>query len=76
MMPQVKGTKTPKFQSIFEDPIEDFMKSFNKELYWYLCNCTVSSNIHFFVESHRNTSIHQNALGGRSVLPTLHTLQT
>ena len=31
-----------------------------------MCNCAVSCNKHFRVDSHRNTSKHQKALGSRS----------
>ena len=42
------------------------MESINNQLYCSLCNCAVSCNKRFLVNSHRNTSKHQNALGSRS----------
>ena len=42
------------------------MESINKQLYCNLCNFAVSSNKRFLVDSHRNTSKHQKALGSRS----------
>ena len=41
------------------------MLSTSNELYWNLCNCAVSCNKRFLVDSHRNTSKHQKALGSR-----------
>ena len=52
------------------------MESINNQLYCNLCNCAVSCNKRFLVDSHRNTSKHQKALGSRSenLIPqTLHT---
>ena len=42
------------------------MESINNLLYCNLCNCAVSCNKRFLVDSHRNTSKHQKALGSRS----------
>ena len=41
------------------------MQSTDNELYCSLCNCAVSCNKRFLVNSHRNTSKHQKALGSR-----------
>ena len=42
------------------------MKSINYQLYCNLCNCAVSCNKRFLVNSNRNTSKHEKALGSRS----------
>ena len=42
------------------------MESISNQLYCNLCNCAVSCNKRFLVDSHRNTSKHQKALGSRS----------
>ena len=42
------------------------MESINNQLYCNLCNCVVSCNKRFLVDSHRNKSKHQKALGSRS----------
>ena len=42
------------------------MEKINNQLYCNLCNCAVSCNKRFLVNSHRNTSKHQKALGSRS----------
>ena len=42
------------------------MESINNQLYCNLCNCAVSCTKRFLVDSHRNTSKHQKALGSRS----------
>ena len=42
------------------------MESINNQLYCNSCNCAVSCNQRFLVDSHRNTSKHQNALCIRS----------
>ena len=68
MMPKVKVTATFKIQSIFQDFPEEFMKSSNNELNCNLCSCTISCNKRFLVESYRNTSKHQKALGSKSKL--------
>ena len=52
------------------------MKSINSQLYCNLCNCAVSYNKRFLVDSHRNTSKHQKALGNRSENLITHTSQT
>ena len=51
-------------------------KSINNQLYCNLCNCAVSCNKRFLVDSHQNTSIHQKALDSRSENLILQTLQT
>ena len=42
------------------------MPSINNDLYCNLCNWAVPCNKRFLVDSHRNTSKHQKALGSRS----------
>ena len=42
------------------------MESINNQLYCDLCNCAVSCNKRFLVDSYQNTSKHQKALGSRS----------
>ena len=42
------------------------MENIINQLYCNLCNCTVSCDKRFLVDSHRNTSKHQKALGSRS----------
>ena len=41
------------------------MESIANQLYCNLCNCAVFCNKRFLVDSHRNTSKHQKALGSR-----------
>ena len=41
------------------------MKRITNQLYRNLCNRAVTSNKRFLVDSHRNTSKHQKALGSR-----------
>ena len=65
-MPKVKTTYAYTIQSIVEEFPDEFMQSINNELYCCLCNCAVSCNKRFLVDSHRNTSKHQKALGSRS----------
>ena len=65
-MPKVKTTYANKIQSIVKEFSDEFMQSINNELYCNLCNCAVSCNKHFLVDSRRNTSKHQKALGCRS----------
>ena len=52
------------------------MESINNQLYCNLCNCAVSCNKRFLVNSHQNTSKHQKALGSRSENLILQTSQT
>ena len=65
-MPKAKTTYAYKIQSIVKEFPDEFMQSINNELYCNLCNCAVSCNKHFLVDSHPNTSKHQKALGSRS----------
>ena len=65
-MPKVKTTYAYKIQSIVKEFPDQFMESINHQFYCNLCNCAVSCNKRFLVDSHRNTSKHQKALGGRS----------
>ena len=74
-MPKVKTTYTYKTQSIVKKFSDEFMESINNQLYCNLCNCVVSCNKRFLVDSHRNTSKHKKALGCRSEIlipPRLH----
>ena len=65
-MPKVRTTYAYKIQSIVKEFPDEFMQSIKNEVYCSLCNCAVSCNKHFLVDSHRNTSKHQKALGSRS----------
>ena len=65
-MPKVKTTYAYKIQSIFKEFPDEFVENINNQLYWILCNCAVSFNKRFLVDSHRNTSKHHKALGSRS----------
>ena len=65
-MPKVKTTYAYKIQSIIKEFPDEFMESINSQLYCNLCNCPVSCNKRFRVDSHRNTSKHPKALGSRS----------
>ena len=64
-MRKVKTTYAYKIQSIVKEFFDEFMES-NNQLYCNLCNCAVSCNKRFVVDSHRNTSKHQKALSSRS----------
>ena len=64
-MPKVKTTYAYKIQSIVKEFPDEFMQSINNELYCDLYNCAVSYNKRFLVDSHRNMSKHQKALGSR-----------
>ena len=65
-MPKVKTTYAYEIQSIVNKILDEFMESINNQLYCNLCNCAVSGNKRFLVDSHRNTSKHQKALDSRS----------
>ena len=67
-MPKVKISYAYKIQSVVKEFPDESMESINNQLYRYynLCNCAVSCNKRFLVDSHRNTSKHQKALGSRS----------
>ena len=65
-MPKAKTTYVYKIQSMVKVFPDEFMESVNNQLYCNLCNCAVSCNKRFLVDSHRNTSKHQKALGRRS----------
>ena len=65
-MPKVKTIYAYKIQSIVKEFPDEFMESINNPLYCNLCNCAVSCNKRFLVDSHRYTSKHQKALGSRS----------
>ena len=66
MMLKVKTTYEYKIQSIVKDFPDEFLQSINNELYCNFCNCVVSCNKCFLVDSHQNMSKHQKALGSRS----------
>ena len=66
IMPKIETTYAYKIQSIVKEFLDDFMESIDNQLYCNLCNCAVSCNKRFLVNSHRNTSKHQKALGSRS----------
>ena len=55
-----------KTQFIVNELPDEFMESINNQLYCNLCNCAVSCNERFLVDSHRNTSKHQKALDSKS----------
>ena len=55
-MPKVKTTYAYKNQFIVKQFPYEFMKRINNQLYCNLCNCAVSYNKRFLVDSHRNTS--------------------
>ena len=74
-MPKVKTTYVYKIQSMIKFP-DEFMESTNNQLYCNLCNCAVSCNKRFLVDSYRNTSKHQKALGSRSENLNPQTSQT
>ena len=66
IMPKVKTTYAYKIQSVVKEFPDEFMESINNQLYCNLCNCAVFYNKRFLVDSHRNTSKHQYALGSGS----------
>ena len=65
-MSKVKTIYAYKIQSIVKEFLDEFMESINNPLYCNLGSCAVSCNKRFLVDSHRNTSKHQKALGSRS----------
>ena len=65
-MPKVKTAYAYKIQSIVKEFSDEFMESINIQIYCNLCNCAVSCNKRFLVDSHRNTSKHQKVLSSRS----------
>ena len=65
IMPKVKTIYTYKIQFIVKEFPDEFMENINSQLYCNLCDCAVSCNKHFLVDSHRNTFKHQKALGSR-----------
>ena len=75
-MPIIKTTYAYKIQSIVKEFSDEFMESINNQLYCNLCNCVVSCNKRFLVDSHQNTSKHQKALGSRSENLIPQALQT
>ena len=75
-MPKVKTTYAYKIQFIVNEFPDKFLESINDQLYCNLCNCAVSCNKRFLVDSHRNTSKHQKALGSRSENLIFQTSQT
>ena len=75
-MPKVKTAYAYKVQSIVKEFPDEFMESVNNQLYCNLCNCAVSCNKRFLVDSHQNTSKLQRALCSRSDNIIPHTSQT
>ena len=75
-MPKVRTTYAYKIQTIVKEFPDEFMESIDNQLYCDLCNCAVSCNKRFLVDSHRNTSKHQKALSSRSKNLILQTSQT
>ena len=76
-MPKVKNyIYAYKIQSIVKEFPDEFMESINNQLYCNLCNCAVSCNKRFLVDSHRNMSKHQKVLGSRSKNVIPQTSQT
>ena len=75
-MPKVKTTYAYKIQSIVKEFSDEFIASINNQFYCNLFNCAVSCNKRFLVDSHRNTSKQQKALGGRSENLVPQTSQT
>ena len=75
-MPKIKTTYAYKIQSVVEEFPDEFMESINNQLYCNLCNCAVSCYKCFLVDSHRNTSKHQKALGSKSENLNPQTSQT
>ena len=65
-MPKVKTTYAYKIQPIVKEFPDEVMESIKNHLYCNLCNCAVSCNKRFLVDSHRNTSTHQKAFGSTS----------
>ena len=57
-MPKVKTTHAYKTQSMVNEFLDEFMETINNQFYCNLCNCAVSSNKRFLVDSHRSTSKH------------------
>ena len=58
-MLKVKTTNADKIQSIVKEFPDEFMESINIQLYCNLCNCAVSCNKSFLVDSHQNMLEHQ-----------------
>ena len=75
-MPKVKTPYAYKIQFIVKEFPDEFMESINNQLYCNLCNCAVSCNKRFLVDSHHNTSKHQKALCSRSENLVPQTSQT
>ena len=75
-MPKVKTTHAYKTQSIVTEFPDEFTQSINNKLYCNLCNCAVSCNKRFLVDSHQNTAKHQKALDSRSENLIPHISQT
>ena len=65
-MPKVITTYAYKIQSIVKEFSDEFMESIKNQLYCNSCNCAVSCNKRFLVDSHRNRSKQSKALGSRS----------
>ena len=65
-MSKVETTYAYKIQFIVKEFPDEFMESNNYQLYCNLCNCAVTCNKLFLIDSHQNTSKHQKAFGSRS----------
>ncbi len=74
-MPRVKACYESKIKSVLHDFPGKFTKTPNNELYFNLCNCVVSCDKPFLVDSHPKTSKHQKALN-RSELQMPQSSQT
>ena len=74
-MPRVKACNTSKIKSVLDDFPCEFTKTPKNKWYWNLCNCVVSCETCFLVDSHRKTSKHQKVLS-RSELQMPQSLQT
>ena len=62
-MLKVRTTYAYKIQFIAKEFADEFMESINNQLHCNLCNCAVSCNKRFLVDSHQNMSKHQKVLG-------------
>jgi len=74
-MPRVKACNASKIKSVLHGFPGEFTKTPNNELYCNLCNCVVSCDKRFLVDSHRKTSKHQKSLS-RSELQMPQSSQT
>ena len=75
MIPNLKLPRHLEFNPQFKTSVKNYKQS-QQLVILQLRSCTVSCSKRFLVESHRNMSKHQTALGNRSELLAQHTLQT